>query len=91
MARNKIIQAVCLGVRVSCGTVAHLHIDKLDKKTRLRVYKDGAVLAGVQFDNTGETSFYWAVQRLSKKINRPIQYLVVYPLAVPLADTGKGT
>lgn len=81
-----ISQTVCLGVRLTPKNIGILYQDETKKGTRLRIYLSGKFLGGVLFKNNSMTDYYLAMTRLSKKIKRPIQYIVVFYPALPLEE-----
>lgn len=81
---KKISQPVLLATRFYPKSVGVLYQDETAKGTRLRVYLAGKFLGGVIFRNVDETAYYHAMMRLSRKIKRPIQYLVHFFPVLPL-------
>ncbi|MBI5945352.1 MAG: hypothetical protein HY864_13365 [Chloroflexi bacterium] len=81
---RKISQPVLLSTRFYPKSVGVLYQDETKKGTRIRVYLSGKLLGGVIFKNENETCYYFAMMRLSRKIKRPIQYMVCFYPVLPM-------
>lgn len=79
-----IAQVVCLGDRFAPKNLYMLYQDETLKGTRLRIMRDKTLVAGVIFNNVNPRAYYFAMQKLSKKIGKSIQYVIVFQPVLPL-------
>lgn len=72
-------QFVCLGDRFRANRIAQLHDDLVMNGRRLKIVQKDKTIGCVIFKGTTERDYYNAMQRLSKRIGSPIQYIFLYP------------